>query len=178
MIVYLETDGVELDEPTQKIKSGLDKIKDKFEGLPVPNVIPEEKAICVYNNKGERICYMLPTRDVIQCDTELCKVNYRTNDRSILSKHFPKGIRVGLRPYGAFSSVHVFGTFEKQVLPIISEMFGYIDVENVDNVAPPSFDLPKPPKSCRWAIWSDKCQPYIKDLSWNWGIFRGWRRNL
>jgi len=152
------------------------KVKNTFKNIPSINVVPKESNYCFYNDVGQKVCYQLPLNDKILCDQEKCKMSFKTINQHYLSKKFPKGIHIGIRPRGAFSTLHIFGMFPKiQLESVKSLLSNQIKIEDVDELQNPTFVLPSPPKKCRYTIWGDSCRPYVESLDWKWNIFKGWK---
>ena len=145
--------------------------------LPHINVIPNQRTVCVYNTIGQKVCYQLPRDNEILCDQENCKISFQSPNQTYLGKTFPSGVNIGLRPRGAFASVHIFGIFPKAELSNVMNNFDMPPmVKNVPNIPNPTFDLPDPPKSCRWAVWSDDCRPYVESANWGYSLRKGWKK--
>lgn len=150
-----------------------------IEKIPQININPKTEIICVYNKFGQKVCYDVPSNDSILCDDKYCKISFRSPNQTYLGKEFPKGINIGIRPRGAFAAVHIFGIFDKNNLSNVQSILNApIQISTVDKINNPTFDLPNPPKKCRFMIWADECRPYIESLDWNYSIFKGWKRDL
>lgn len=118
------------------------------------------KFVCIINTRGQRVCYNDQYPNKIQCDSEKCRINYKTFDHSILSKDIPEGIWTNIYDNGQLSSIQLIGTIPKQILPEVKKEFPDVPVSTVKSIGDPYLGIPKKPIKCKVLFWKKECKNY------------------